>query len=283
MAEFLPHKNAPYEGFDRFATPRWQMVPAGGDRYVVLRDGAGLAVNKTNPAISLDEIRPAELPGGPGNATMPTDRVFRLHGLHSGMTKLRATSGGTLVTQLDVSVKDARVDMISFHFVSDSANHHTSRSPAAVPEWVSTINRIYKLQANIEVRRRNVDLIKVPGDLGPRIRTVVHRVPSRTDAWRRVIAQRDPGATFNVFCVWEVDAVNSPADEDALANADCLCEDNLGGPPGVVLAHEFGHCLGLRDQYDASRRHELMYGYSGVQGTFLTKANIEFINGSRAA
>ena len=135
MAEFIG-ASSHFMGFDFWATPSWQMVPVGGIRFVVLRDAVGLAVNKTNPAIALEEIGPEQLPHDLCTDIVPTDRAFRLHGLHGGSTEVRATRNGTLVTELKVSVRDPIVVLVSFHFVRDSAGHHTNRGLAAVSDWV---------------------------------------------------------------------------------------------------------------------------------------------------
>ena len=51
------------EGFDDNASPKWQMVPVGGERYVALRAGTGLTVACNAPnVVTVQEIPVAQLP-----------------------------------------------------------------------------------------------------------------------------------------------------------------------------------------------------------------------------
>jgi hypothetical protein len=72
----------PFRGWDKDATPKWQMVPisATNNRYLYLHDGAGLTVTSNNtPVVTVTEIRRTDLPGTWDRlAPRAGDRFFKL-------------------------------------------------------------------------------------------------------------------------------------------------------------------------------------------------------------
>lgn len=278
MAEFNRcHK---LQGLDTGATPRWQMVPVGGYRWVALKDGAGLTVTSSNPAVvTVTEIRRADMPSVEAVTLDPTDRIFRLHGASKGNAHIFARRGTTTVTELEVDTKNKLTKRVSFHFVRDEAGHATNRSDAAATEWANGMNYIYKFQANIEVLRRLVRWVTVPGDLGTSVDTTSYSTTSAADEWNRVVAMTDPGADFNIFLVRRFELTDTAAEEDAAQEgANCIFEDDAGWQIAETMAHELGHRLGLPDQYDNARKRELMYGYTDTRGIHLPKADVNRIN-----
>jgi hypothetical protein len=280
MAEFRPVFHL--EGFDANASPKWQMVPVNGDRYVALRGGAGLTVISGSPAIvTVQEITQAQLPST-GHCRLPlesSDRIFRLRGVAKGGARIQARRGTAPAADLDVDTKYGKTLRVSFNFVSDSAGHHSSRPPASVSEWMPIINGVFSGQSNINIELRLVRPITVAGDLGDQI-TICQ---GGEEEWNRVAApaNRDRGADANFYMVWELEQTGSPTVDslEALMSRDgaCLVEDDLHGVNAVAIAHEIGHRLGVVDHYDAARSQELMYGYPN-RGTLLPKVHVNRMN-----
>src|SRR5690348_8167623 len=134
----------PMMGWDRVPTPKWQMVPVGGDRYVYLKDGAGLTVTALNPSVlTVTEVRDIDLPAWWGKiAAGAGDRIFKLHGSTKDNTRVQAkNASGVVKAELEVDTKNKLTKRVAFHFVSDSATppHKTFRPPAEAAQWVKTI------------------------------------------------------------------------------------------------------------------------------------------------
>jgi len=272
------HKVFNMRGFDKDAAPRWQMVPVKGNRYMALRDGAGLTVTSNDPTVvTVTEIRQADIPPEDERLALhASDRIFRLHGLKKGNARIEAKRGAAVDVALEVDTKDKKTVRVTFNFVRDSTGHHTRRVPASAGHWVATMNYIYGGQANIHVVRLHSRHVRVPVDLGPEVTWDA----SPGSEWNTVTALGDPGADLNYFLVWEYEQDTTPgdgADAGTLAG-NCIFEDNAGTAVGVSMAHEMGHFLGRNDHYVAARRLELMYGITDQRGIHLPKADINVMN-----
>lgn len=265
------------QGFDRWASPRWQMVPVGGDRYLALRDGAGLTVTSNSTSVlTVTEIPVARLPAGSRMSLQSSDRIFKLHGASKGNARVQAKRGGRTIVELEVDTKNRKSVRLTFNFVRDNAGHFTRRNPSSATGWMRMINRIYNGQANIfatMIRTRNVT---IPQNLGAEVRWSA----GTASEWNTVTALRDSGADFNFFLVWEYEQDTTPgdgADAGALAG-NCIFEDSAGSQIGETMAHELGHYLGVADKYDNARRHHLMYGYTDTRGRHLSKQDVRTMN-----
>jgi hypothetical protein len=218
-AEFV--KVFSMQGFDRQATPRWQMVPVNGDCYVALRDGAGLTVASNAPAmLTASEIARRAIPSGDERqALQPNDRIFKLRGASKGNAKLQAKNGaGVTVVELEVDTKDRKTVRLTFNFVRDSAGHHTHRPAASAAHWVSVMNYIYSGQANIEPILRLTRRVAATVNLGPQVMWT----PGAGNEWNTVTALGDAGADMNFFLVWEYE-------QDATPTVDDTDAGTLGG------------------------------------------------------
>lgn len=273
------HKVFNMRGFDKNATPNWQMVPVDHDRYMALRNGAGLTVTSTDPTVlTVTEIKHAHIPSLPERMPiLPSDRIFKLHGVKKGNARIQAKSGAILDVELEVDTKDRKTVLITFNFMHDSAGHKTKRIPASALQWLCTMNYVYNGQANIQIKQHLNRTVNVPSGLG----TEVMWDATPGSEWNTVTALRDNGADMNYFFVWEYEQDSTPTVDDTDAGTlagNCIFEDNAGTQVGVTIAHEMGHFLGRPDHYVLARHLELMYGITDQRGIHLTKADVNGMN-----
>ena len=271
----------PMMGWDTVPTPKWQMVPVGGDRYVYLHDGAGLTVTCTKPgAVEITEVKDIDLPAWYGKrAAQAGDRIFKLHGKIKDNVEIQAKSGATLKARLEVDTKNKLTKRVAFHFVKDTAvpAHTTNRSPAEAAEWVKTINYIYQ-QCNVEIISKSSVVLPYPGNLG----AAVEWTDGTTDGWSKLKAKRDLTADLNVFQVWEYEQDGTPGTDNAnggTIDTDkmSIVEDAASNVHAHTVAHELGHALGLDDIGSAAKKHHLMYGASRT-GQNLDKSEVNKMN-----
>src|SRR5262245_4592186 len=101
------HSVFKYEGFDKDANPSWQMVPIDGNRFVALRDGAGLTVTSSDTNIvTVTEINMHALPPG-GERRMllhHSGRIFQLRGKAKGNAKIQVTQAAALTSKTELEV-----------------------------------------------------------------------------------------------------------------------------------------------------------------------------------
>ncbi len=274
------------QGFDKDQTPKWQMIPVGADRFVILRDGAALTLSAADPAIAtVAEIKRADLPAGDlAEVIQATDRLFKIHALKWGITTIDAKNAlGASVVKLEVDTKNKKTVRITFNFVKDNAGHSTKRAPAAVAEWVKGINWIYERQVNVQIVKKTARWVTVPQNLGRVVRFSSHLpgVPAAQHEWAAVTALGEATADMNFFFVWEYEQDNTPftdqTDAGTLTN-NCIFEDKAGKQMGETLAHEIGHYLGRPDHYDAARTHHLMHGITDARGIHIPKPDANGMN-----
>ena len=283
MAKF--HKLYNMKGFDRYRSPRWQHVPRRRNRYVLLRDGAGLTVAVTNAhRATVTEVDLASLSVKGRRPTKAGDRFFKIYGRAAGATRIRAkNAAGHTVVSLELGVKNKKTVNITFNFVRDNAGHSTTRSTADVRQWIRSLNWIYRGQANIRINQKLNRTVTVPQNLGTVVRFSSHLpgVPAAAHEWSAVTAVGNPAADMNFFFVWEYEQDGTPhadsADAGTLTN-NCIFEDNAGSQVAETLAHEIGHYLGCDDQYIVARKRELMYGITDTRGIHLPKQDVNVMN-----
>lgn len=272
------------QGFDRWQNPRWQMVPEGGERYVALREGAGLEVTVDDPALAtVTEITSHDLPSGNRAPLMGSDRLFKIEGRNWGLAYLEARREGAVELDLELDIKKKKTVSVTFNFVRDGAGHKTRRTMASVTQWLREINAIYEPQTNITIRQKDLRWVTIPQDLGQVIRFARHLpgIPAAQHEWAEVTRHGDPKADLNIFFVWEYEQDNSPfsdqTDAGTLAN-NCIFEDRAGGKVGETLAHEIGHYLGCDDHYEASLWYHLMYGITDARGIHIPREDANMMN-----
>ncbi|WP_406695347.1 hypothetical protein V5E97_30415 [Singulisphaera sp. Ch08] len=275
MPEFLKVINM--KGFDVHRTPRWQMVPFLGLRYIALRGGTGMTVSSSKPwIVAVKEVTQADLPAGEWGhertPLLPTDRVFCLLGVWKGDALIQATGSGGPVN-LEVDVKLRKTIRVTFTFIEDSAGHKTIRVPADAAGWLKKVNYIFTNQANIEVLSRFSRWKTVGKDLGSVITTLENAPGEEVD----IYPLGDTGADFNVFLVWEVEITDNAGNDTGFTDGTNILLDDKGAKDiAESLAHELGHAMSLSDQYTIQR--ELMYGYDDKRGIHLAKAHVNDVN-----
>jgi hypothetical protein len=272
------------QGYDRFASPDWQMVPLNGHRFVILRDGAGFTVTSVNPArCTVEEVNEGDLPPEDRQPFQVGDRFFKITGCSHGSGMIEARSGATLV-RLETGVKRSKKVKLKFNFVSDSGGHATTRNAADVLRNFATAKWMYREQINVNLESLGTAPIAMAQDLGPVVRFSSHiaGVAAAEHEWDLVVGRRDNAADLNFFFVWEYEQDDSPGVDDANAGTlggNCIFEDDIGAgiPLWRTMSHEIGHHLGVDDFYDNSRKHELMYGRAD-RGIHIPKAHANIMN-----
>jgi hypothetical protein len=277
------------QGMDSDATPRFQMVPTTGCRFIALHDGAGMTVASTDPSTcTVREIRELSLPADDratgGAAARPGDRFFRLDGKKKGVCFIEAVRSPGLPLQLEVGVKDKLVQHVHWYSVRDNAGHHSTRPLAIVGQWMPQLNYIWKRQANVELVMHGAgERLRIDQNLGDPI--VLGASGLGTDG--AVVANAGNNtADLKVFFVWEIQRPGSLRDTDATTRTigsahngetgAVLFEDRAGRDVMLSMAHEFGHHMGL--SHNEANRINLMWPVTDERGLNLTKDEVNIAN-----
>ena len=279
------------QGMDTNASPRFQMVPNSGCRWVALHDGAGMGIISSAPATcTITEIREADLPSDDratgGSAAVRGDRFFRLEGKSRGVCAIVAASLSALPAILEVNVKDKLTQRVRFFSVHDNAGHRSTRPLAIVGSWMPTLNYIFKRQANVEfVRHGSLSRLAIGSALGNPIQ--LNPAGGLGADATTIVNQGDNTADLNVFFVWELRRAaagdSTEATTQAIGSAHSgggpgaiLIEDNVDGRDDLALAHEVGHHLGL--SHNTASAINLMFNTSPLQGFSLNKTEVNIAN-----
>ena len=263
------------QGFDFNATPFWQMVPVGGDRYLAAGDATGMSFRSSNPAVvTVQEIGARELPDlGPRFPFLPGDRCIKLHGVAKGSAKVFAFNGSTLVGTLDVDTKNLKRVTISFNFVEDDADKKTTHVPAEAPEWLAELNWIYQ-QCNVQFVCRQARWIHVDRDLGYVIKYIPEGTAKENEEWNAVVAKLDRTAEVNVFHFNDIRLGNAVNDNAyGLTWKKCSMIDDDAPNYVATMAHEIGHTQGL-DHFKGPRQELNVMGAAAGVGINKDQAKI---------
>jgi hypothetical protein len=274
---------------DSDASPRFQMVPSSGSRFVALHDGAGMVVASSDVTLcTVTEIKESALPADDraqgATAAAKGDRFFRLDGQAKGVAMIAAIGLTSLPVFLEVGVKDKLLQRINFYSVKDSTGRRSTRPLAIGGQWIPELNYIFKRQANIEIVRHAAPMtITVNQDLGDPI-IVQDGAPGPTEL--AIAAKGLQTADLNVFFVWEV---QTPSGGDTDAIVGVIGSAHLGAGPGFVIfedragsdnmlsmAHEFGHHMGL--EHREVNKKDLMWPFTGQRGLNLSKEDVNIAN-----
>ena len=166
-------------------------------------------------------------------------------GERTGTTLVRATSGGEVLAELEVVVKDVREEVVNFFFASDSAREHDKATLLTL-----RLNRVFRRQANVHFTLGLVEDVAVAGADVEGLRPFA--VPEQ----------------LNVFCVGGPEP-DEPVDPSLVFLPDDDC------PDGLTVPHGAGHYLGFSGPHPASG---LMAACGGDERRRISRALAEVFN-----
>src|SRR5215470_15871294 len=221
----------PNSGFDKGAMPPWIMVGNNSTNIVNLVNADGLVVKSRNPNIATFSESSNNI-----NHT----RELIITGVSPGITWIDvfAPNSNSVITMLEVDVKDkARFD-VGFQFVTDDLMDSTTRSTNIAVELQRLLNEIYEDQTNISFSRTRIVPVQAETSLlnivSEQERGDRHKRPSE---WDKLVCKGDPNATINIFFMsWEGTDERRPSSlgryqeypSKILAkNGDFICDDGM--------------------------------------------------------
>ena len=264
-------------GFDKDATPPWQMVafdPTKStfshwrEKMVILRFGAGMDVVPQNPRIvTITEDM---------TLSVGDQRAFLITGASPGIP------GNTFIDvfdpkskklfsrRLEVDVKENKRYKIAYHFVDK-----TTYNPTLISNEMHTnLNELYGSQTHVTFENIRAaplmispTLFSIVGELKRGGRNNPHR------EWANLIDWGDPGADINVFFMpWDGRDDERPTEMLALPDWDKL-KINIVCPDGMLLAeierglaHEIGRFMGCDVTHNEKQKNHLMFRSSFDKG-----------------
>jgi hypothetical protein len=263
------------DGFDPFATPRFLMLPAFGERRtLLLHHGEAVRLRTTN-FLSVQLVDPVTntpveeliVCGDPVRVTfegiLPGSGFIVAEGVNGGTQRL-----------LEVHTLHERVIDIDFFIVKDSKGRRpTNRSRPFVDGMVNEASRLWRNQANVSFRINRFEELPVGHDLGVE---VTNKETSAGKNFHNLSDRVKSPGRISVFLVWEwnPDDGNADAEVDRIGGRFIIFEDDLvpGSTPGRVLGHEIGHLFTLT--HDDDTTDVLMFGGVGLTSGRLRKDEI---------
>jgi hypothetical protein len=246
-------------GFDRNATPRWQMVALGSSPHdakdVILKFAAGMNVTSQNPNI-------ATITG-----TFGFHDRFTIVAKNPGTTFIDVFDPGSQTLfpkRLEVEVKNIKRVKIAYQFVDK-----TTYNPTDISNQVhrNLTMAIYEPQANIHFDLTRATPISVIETLRGIISELKSRRPRKE--WFGLIDWGDKGADINVFFMpWDGRAEERPTEMLAEFNFDkggfnIVCPDGMSlEEVERALAHEIGLFLGCAVTHNDRQSNHLMFRVS---------------------
>jgi hypothetical protein len=275
-----------FHGFDRTASPKWQMVPVGGQRVLNI-SGHGTRVLRVRAGA--DVLTAVQTVSGRHTVLTLTG------GSNSGRASVEWVPNASFVGavepvfSLEVSVKEVKEVNTAFHYVDDGHHQITSRRIADLDALIAGANHLLTPQANVNLKRKSAARLPVAQNLGRVVRFSQHlegppnNVPAAQHEWDDLFNLRDTTADFNVFFVKEYEQDITPLHDDAdagtiAADQMCIYEDNQGNDSRRSLAHETVHVLGV-SAHSSSNSYLMATGRNGV-GRFIDRTQANTINTS---
>lgn len=229
-------------GFDQLATPRWQMLRAGGQSFTTMfLDGAvGLVVKSRNPPI-------ADITEAPNLANVPR-REFRITGQSPGTTFIDVfarNSATAVIAMLEVCVKEELPVKIAFNWLDGTLD--TSARPQSWTAYMNELDSIFLVQANVQFIPTRTNKISVSTTLdiimAERKQSVGRRVPAHRE--EDLLTRAGDPQAFNVyFMPWTGMEEKRPTGfldvSDGWILPDSMTEDEVI----IALPHLLGRLLG---------------------------------------
>lgn len=249
-------------GLDKNASPSWFMVGVGQTKTLVLEFGTGKIVRSSNPRIADIANRDGDFIDIKGKLPGPPVRIEVIN-----------PATGTLESTLEVAVKRAKNQRISFHYVEDRAGDRTKLSFDVAETLVSDLNTIFNDQTNIQFELGWVDDVKVDIDLGDVLVEGEDKKKQRytgeskiigKSIWKKLfMKKRDPLAHFNVYFV-PTEEVNNRNLTLFWDDTNCVIEDGVIDP-SFILPHLIGRMYGCEPIATTMLDHHLMFWDAGFQ------------------
>jgi hypothetical protein len=236
--------------------PELYLPSAGFRRYLNVLNAEGMTLRSNDPFIAgvvstITNTRAEEV------LITSNRELIRVEGWMPGDTNIWAfdfDNPEVDLDGLDVHVLGPKTIDIVFYYVKDPTHRTTRPLPSAAAaaalldedRLLEVVNEIFQPQANITVFKREPGMpLKFTQDLG---NTVTQATVG--DDWHVLTDRVENPARINVFFIWDIDF---PGDghEHAISRVPgqylILSDrtDSVVKNPGVTLAHEVGHCLGL--------------------------------------
>jgi hypothetical protein len=245
-------------GFDRNATPRWQMVALGSSLHslkdVNLRFAAGMNVVSQIPNVATITK----------DSTSSSGDRFTIEAKNPGTTFIDVFDPGSQTLfpkRLEVEVKNIKRVKIAYQFVDK-----TTYNPTEISNQVhqNLTLAIYEPQANVHFDLTRATPISVIESLRGIISELKSRRPRKE--WFGLIDWGDKGADINVFFMpWDGRAEERPTEMLAEFNVDkggfnIVCPDGMSlREVERALAHEIGFFLGCSAIHNDRQRNHLMF------------------------
>jgi hypothetical protein len=217
-------------GFDATATPPWLMIPVGGSKTVLLKEGAGLKLDFARSGVaSFTELPPSTF-----------GRLITITGSTPGTVRLEAT--GSDQATLEVTVKAQKKVSTFVHFVFDKSGRTTNKGLTEATQIIEVVNKLLGPQANVSMFRRDSGGFTLPFDLPMGV------TAGDSNVEEAIASHSDSQSDYNIFFVQQVIEPKNKGVTVAysLNNSSGRVRNfsivpNIAG--GQEVAHEFGHFL----------------------------------------
>src|SRR5687768_1939409 len=236
MAVFKPINND-LSGFDR-KSKQWQMIPVGGERKIVLEDGANFKVSLK------DQETKAPLPTSlmsfqEHSSPSAYKREFTIkgHKESKGLIYAEKSNSSELLFLRALPAKKCKLD---FYLIKDKHNRQTGQNLSKIPEWVKNADKFIQPQTNVSLEMKKSEYLTVNKDFG-----------SIIDAEELItyLKQKSTwiGTHPSIILVWRFN-VNRQGYSDAIGLTVppfIIIEDKMDRPEDrfrdKLLAHEIAH------------------------------------------
>ena len=216
-----------------------QMVPLGGERTFTMEgnpDGAARLAGEAGAFTT-------QLRGSPNAISQITITGTRVsHGFAAWVVGARAS-----LPALELLVAAPRRLRVAFRRVSDNAGNATTRSAAAIASMLRGANAILERQANISLVSHSVESLRLARDLGDAVDGSA-RGGQPGGELELLVPHRASDAEITVFLVNEYARPGFSGDVAGVgfqSHAMIVLQDQLQVVPGIALAHEIVHTLGV--------------------------------------